>query len=228
MAKSSFFSTSGLSTPENSQVGLRFLSEILATGNQSNSRSIEMTGGGDIAFGASSEINFETGKFKLFHDGDGNLSATTGDIKYTTSESGKGHKWYTQGVGGTGTSMSLSTTGTLSVDANVNAAGLSAQQIQLNNSNGNHTISNFNTSTTLSSSSDSNVPTTAAIKAYVDASVTTGVNLGSGVTITSGANTPEGAVTAPVGSLFLRTNGGSNTTLYVKESGTGNTGWSAK
>ena len=55
-----------------------------------------------------------------------------------------------------------------------------------------------------------------------------GVNLGSGVTITSGANTPEGAVTAPVGSLFLRTNGGSNTTLYVKESGTGNTGWSAK
>lgn len=43
-----------------------------------------------------------------------------------------------------------------------------------------------------------------------------------------GAGTPEGAVTAPVGSLFTRTDGGANTTLYVKESGAGNTGWVAK
>lgn len=43
----------------------------------------------------------------------------------------------------------------------------------------------------------------------------------------SGTNTPEGAVTASVGSLFLRTNGGAGSTLYVKESGTGNTGWAA-
>lgn len=42
-----------------------------------------------------------------------------------------------------------------------------------------------------------------------------------------GTNTPEGAVAAPVGSLFLRTNGGAGTTLYIKESGTGNTGWLA-
>lgn len=43
-----------------------------------------------------------------------------------------------------------------------------------------------------------------------------------------GAGTPEAAVTAPVGSLYTRTDGGANTTLYVKESGTGNTGWVAK
>lgn len=43
-----------------------------------------------------------------------------------------------------------------------------------------------------------------------------------------GAGTPEGAVTAPVGSLYTRTDGGANTTLYVKETGTGNTGWVAK
>ena len=55
-----------------------------------------------------------------------------------------------------------------------------------------------------------------------------GIKLAGGPTITSGSNTPEGAVTAPVGSLFTRTNGGANTTLYVKESGTGNTGWIAK
>lgn len=47
-------------------------------------------------------------------------------------------------------------------------------------------------------------------------------------TWTSGAGTPEGAVTATVGSLFTRTNGGAGTTLYIKESGTGNTGWVAK
>lgn len=44
----------------------------------------------------------------------------------------------------------------------------------------------------------------------------------------TGAGSPEGAVTAPVGSLYTRTDGGANTTLYVKESGAGNTGWVAK
>lgn len=43
-----------------------------------------------------------------------------------------------------------------------------------------------------------------------------------------GNGSPETVVTAPVGSLFLRTDGGASTTLYVKESGTGNTGWIAK
>lgn len=40
--------------------------------------------------------------------------------------------------------------------------------------------------------------------------------------------TPEGQVTAPVGSLCTRDDGGANTTLYIKESGAGNTGWVAK
>lgn len=43
-----------------------------------------------------------------------------------------------------------------------------------------------------------------------------------------GSGSPEGVVTANIGSLYLRTDGGANTTLYVKESGTGNTGWIAK
>lgn len=46
--------------------------------------------------------------------------------------------------------------------------------------------------------------------------------------IASGLNTPENRVIAAPGSLFLRTDGGSNTTLYIKESGLGNTGWVAK
>jgi hypothetical protein len=43
-----------------------------------------------------------------------------------------------------------------------------------------------------------------------------------------GNGSPEGEVTAPMGSLYLNLDGGANTTLYVKTSGTGNTGWTAK
>lgn len=43
----------------------------------------------------------------------------------------------------------------------------------------------------------------------------------------SGSGSPEGVVTASVGSVYRRTNGSTGSTLYVKESGTGNTGWSA-
>lgn len=42
------------------------------------------------------------------------------------------------------------------------------------------------------------------------------------VSNTAGAGTPEGTVTAPVGSFYLDTTNG---TLYIKKSGAGNTGW---
>jgi hypothetical protein len=48
-------------------------------------------------------------------------------------------------------------------------------------------------------------------------------------TITGGTGSPEGIVTANPGSLFLRTDGGTLMTLYVKETGVAtNTGWIAK
>lgn len=46
--------------------------------------------------------------------------------------------------------------------------------------------------------------------------------------IMRGAGSPETVVTAPIGCLWLRTDGGAGTTLYVKESGSGNTGWVGK
>lgn len=49
-----------------------------------------------------------------------------------------------------------------------------------------------------------------------------------GVLVSAGGVTPNSNVTAPVGSLYLCTAGGSATTLWVKESGTGNTGWVGK
>lgn len=44
----------------------------------------------------------------------------------------------------------------------------------------------------------------------------------------AGSGSPEGVKTAPVGSIFSRTDGGAGTSFYVKESGVGNTGWVAK
>jgi hypothetical protein len=55
---------------------------------------------------------------------------------------------------------------------------------------------------------------------YLNAAKTVGVITGTG--------SPESSVTASVGALYIRTDGGTSTTLYVKESGTGNTGWVAK
>lgn len=45
--------------------------------------------------------------------------------------------------------------------------------------------------------------------------------------IRSGVNSPEGAVAANPGSLWLRANGTNDATLYVKATGTGATGWRA-
>lgn len=49
-----------------------------------------------------------------------------------------------------------------------------------------------------------------------------------GPTQAAGTGSPEGVVTATVSSIWMRTDGGTNTSLYVKESGSGNTGWVAK
>lgn len=46
--------------------------------------------------------------------------------------------------------------------------------------------------------------------------------------IRTGTGSPESVVSASIGSLYLRLDGGATTTLYVKTSGTGNTGWTAK
>ena len=45
---------------------------------------------------------------------------------------------------------------------------------------------------------------------------------------TCGTGSPEGVVTAGVGSLYSRLDGGANTSLYVKQTGAGNTGWQPK
>ena len=43
-----------------------------------------------------------------------------------------------------------------------------------------------------------------------------------------GTGSPEGVVSANIGSTYRRLDGGASTSFYVKESGTGNTGWVGK
>lgn len=52
------------------------------------------------------------------------------------------------------------------------------------------------------------------------------IGFNNGHTIWTGS--PEGVVSAGIGTLYRRLDGGAGTTLYVKESGTGSTGWVAK
>lgn len=49
-----------------------------------------------------------------------------------------------------------------------------------------------------------------------------------GPTILKGTGTPEGADQGDVGDIFIRTDGAAGTTMYWKETGSGNTGWASK
>lgn len=54
------------------------------------------------------------------------------------------------------------------------------------------------------------------------------VQYANGIQDLAGSGSPENVVTAPVGSTFRRSDGAAGTSFYVKESGTGNTGWVGK
>lgn len=56
-----------------------------------------------------------------------------------------------------------------------------------------------------------------------------GILLGQSTRVRNGSGAPEGVVVGNVGDLYLRTDGGAGSTLYVKEANNGlNTGWAAK
>ncbi len=69
-----------------------------------------------------------------------------------------------------------------------------------------------------------------ALQAFIRAEVDR--RLGDVTTLKSqtrrGAGSPETVVTAPIGTLYLQTDGGAATTLWVKESGAAAVGWVAK
>lgn len=64
-----------------------------------------------------------------------------------------------------------------------------------------------------------------AQSAWTSAPTLSRLNFVGGNFIFSGSGSPESAVIAPVGSLYLRQDGASGTIVYVKNSGTSSTGW---
>jgi hypothetical protein len=103
------------------------------------------------------------------------------------------------------------------------AGGASAPELSLDKATG---------TATLMGSGGAYIDTDSAgeitLNSNTDVRIFEGIELAGATRIVTGTGTPEGVVTAPRGSLFLRTDGGATTTLYVKTSGTGNTGWTAK
>lgn len=75
---------------------------------------------------------------------------------------------------------------------------------------------------------DNSLNVTANAGNFIIGTAGKGFTLPGGITWTSGSGSPEGVVTAPVGSLYSRSDGGLLSSLYVKESGSGNTGWVGK
>lgn len=106
-----------------------------------------------------------------------------------------------------------------------NSKTFTSKTINLSNNTIIGTLSQFNTAL-----SDADFVSTSGAEVLSNKTLTAPkISGGSGTaTITAGTGTPEGVETATVGSLFVRTDGGAATTLYVKETGTGNTGWVAK
>jgi len=107
------------------------------------------------------------------------------------------------------------------VKFNVNAS----DDFSISNTTSNKTNSYSTTGTASGSRHQFNV--NAVAKAVID---NKGIVVGASGNpfISAGSATPESAVTAPIGSIFIRTDGGASTSVYFKESGTGNTGWVGK
>lgn len=145
-------------------------------------------------------------------------------------------------VAGVGASIGSGTTPALVVSQNGTNAAVTITNVATSTSDC-VTITNLGTGNTLVVNDETTPDSTrfaiasngrVGIGATPDAAIaltldSTGMRIGaSGPTITTGTGSPEGVVTAPTGSLYLNLSGGTSTTLYVKTSGVGNTGWTAK
>jgi hypothetical protein len=73
---------------------------------------------------------------------------------------------------------------------------------------------------------DADIIKTPSGSSLVTINKTNVIEVGS-IKIVIGTGSPEGVTTAPIGSLFLRKDGSSGSTLYAKTSGESNIGWSA-
>lgn len=107
----------------------------------------------------------------------------------------------------------------------VNGGALGSQFV---NSSGITTLGVSNAGTGVGVAISTQSTTSAALAIDTVARTTAVAFLNSACGVYAGSGSPEGAVTAPQCSMYLRSGGGAGTSLYIKESGSGSVGWAAK
>jgi len=130
-------------------------------------------------------------------------------------------------VGSSWTSHAMQIAGTNCVVSDVAVSGSSGSGLQIIST----ATDTLVTGCVLTGHARYGIEIVSAIRTMVGANSLAGNTLGhilGGACQIVGAGTPEGAITAGIGSLFQRTDGGTGTAFYVKEAGAGNTGWVAK
>ncbi len=192
------------------------------TQNQSTLNAWSGTSGNDTgssfnAYGGNGYGSGDGGMVQII-SGSGGATGNGGEYQFYTGDGGS-----TSGDSGsfliqTG-SVTAGNTGGIAL-AVADAAGTNKSAGNVSIQLGAKTGSGTNSSFTVLGASAATV-----FKVAYDGTVTVGSG---GPTISAGTGSPESVVTAPVGSLFLRTDGSTSTTLYVKTSGSHDTGWTAK
>jgi hypothetical protein len=181
--------------------------------------------------GAEGTLNFRTGSTALA----GGTTALTLDTSQNATFAGNAHILEASSGGTANAAVdNLVIEGSGSVGMTFLAGSSDFSRIyfgdSVNNNKGQITyrhdtdLMSFYTDQTLALSIDTAQNATFAGTLQVIGGIST--NGGSG-TIQQGNGSPEGAITAIVGSIWMQLNGSAGATLYVKESGTGNTGWSS-
>lgn len=93
---------------------------------------------------------------------------------------------------------------------------------------GSYRLQDFGQQAIYYNTADSTANVGSSAKRFKDVYVAHNVTMANGLIWTTCTGSPEGVISAPVGSMCTRRDGGAGTTLYIKESGSGNTGWIAK
>jgi hypothetical protein len=144
------------------------------------------------------------------------LAGTTGQV--LTSNGAASPTWSSNIAGNAGTATKLQTASTIALSGEVTG-----------------------TATSFDGSGNISIPVTINAGSVTPSDLSTGgpswtaggrltatsYQIGASTTISTGAGSPEGNITAPVGSVYTNTIGSAGLVLFVKESGSGNTGWIA-
>lgn len=198
-----------------SEIDAEFVAIQTAVNSKADTNGNTFTG--DVSFGDNVKAKFGTGNdLEIYHDGSNSIIKDngTGILKYTSNVS--------QSLG---TVLEIENTNTSS-GTGAYVKFLGANQVSADTA---PSIGTFY-DTLIIRSNNKISATFGSISTSYNSLLMYDNNNVDGGSITTGAGSPEGVVSAKKGSLYMRTDGGSGTSLYVKESGTGTstTGWVAK